>query len=146
MRGNQESYQINFNFNFSSLSCLVSSLCYSLRPESNGLDPPHAKIASDVMSCIFLVSPSAPLTMPVGMASGPPEKNRWRTQPESEPEPEGSRKAPKFVIWCHNFDIIFLLPPPPVCSSSDRTVGNIRPAPPTNQESFLSRRTTLGAA
>ena len=34
---------------------LETCLCYNLRPNGiNGLDPPHAKIASDVMSCIFL--------------------------------------------------------------------------------------------
>jgi hypothetical protein len=38
------------------VALLDTCLCYSLRPEKNGLDPPHAKIASDVMSCIFLVS------------------------------------------------------------------------------------------
>eukprot|EP00095_Tigriopus_kingsejongensis_P003875 maker-scaffold387_size188669-snap-gene-0.22 protein:Tk03875 transcript:maker-scaffold387_size188669-snap-gene-0.22-mRNA-1 annotation:"protein melted" len=33
---------------------LESCLSYNLRPSAHGLDPPHAKIASDLMSCIFL--------------------------------------------------------------------------------------------
>ena len=35
---------------------LETCLNYNLRPVNGGPDPPHAKIASDVMSCIFLVS------------------------------------------------------------------------------------------
>ena len=38
------------------VALLETCLSYNLRPGANGLDPPHAKIASDVMSCIFLVS------------------------------------------------------------------------------------------
>jgi len=38
------------------VSLLVTCLGYNLRPLSGGPDPPHAKLASDVMSCIFLVS------------------------------------------------------------------------------------------
>ena len=34
---------------------LETCLNYNLRPVNAGPDPPHAKIASDVMSCIFLV-------------------------------------------------------------------------------------------
>ncbi len=41
------------------VALLETCLCYSLRPEVNGLDPPHAKIASDVMSCLFLVYDSS---------------------------------------------------------------------------------------
>ncbi len=33
---------------------LETCLNYNLRPVTNGPDPPHAKIASDVMSCLFL--------------------------------------------------------------------------------------------
>ena len=39
--------------------CLVrlleTCLGYNLRPVNGGTDPPHAKFASDVMPCIFLV-------------------------------------------------------------------------------------------
>lgn len=35
---------------------LETCLNYNLRQTSNGLEPPHAKIASDVMACIFMVS------------------------------------------------------------------------------------------
>ena len=38
------------------VNLLETCLTYNLRPISGGPDPPHAKIASDVMSCIFLVS------------------------------------------------------------------------------------------
>ena len=38
------------------VNLLETCLTYNLRPVSGGPDPPHAKIASDVMSCIFLVS------------------------------------------------------------------------------------------
>lgn len=34
---------------------LETCLNYNLRPVNNGPDPPHAKIASDVMSCLFMV-------------------------------------------------------------------------------------------
>lgn len=34
---------------------LESCLNYDLRPSSRDEDPPHAKIASDIVSCIFLV-------------------------------------------------------------------------------------------
>jgi len=37
---------------------LETCLNYNLRPVNGGPDPPHAKIASDVMSCIFLVRSS----------------------------------------------------------------------------------------
>ena len=37
------------------VNLLETCLTYNLRPVSGGPDPPHAKIASDVMSCIFLV-------------------------------------------------------------------------------------------
>ena len=37
------------------VSLLESCLCHSLAPSSKGEDPPHTKIASDVLSCIFLV-------------------------------------------------------------------------------------------
>ena len=36
---------------------LETCLNYNLRPVNLGPDPPHAKIASDVMSCLFMVSP-----------------------------------------------------------------------------------------
>ena len=39
------------------VAVLETCLAHSLRPSAHGLDPPHAKIASDVMSCIFLVIP-----------------------------------------------------------------------------------------
>ena len=35
---------------------LETCLNYNLRPVNLGPDPPHAKIASDVMSCLFMVS------------------------------------------------------------------------------------------
>jgi hypothetical protein len=38
------------------VALLESCLCHSLAPSSKGEDPPHTKIASDVLSCIFLVS------------------------------------------------------------------------------------------
>ena len=38
---------------------LETCLNYNLRPVNLGPDPPHAKIASDVMSCLFMVSASA---------------------------------------------------------------------------------------
>ena len=34
---------------------LETCLNYNLRPVNSGPDPPHAKIASDVMSCLFMV-------------------------------------------------------------------------------------------
>lgn len=34
---------------------LESSLSYNLKPSNRDEDPPHAKIAADVISCIFLV-------------------------------------------------------------------------------------------
>lgn len=34
---------------------LETCLTFDLRPSNDGRDPPHAKVASDVMSCIFLV-------------------------------------------------------------------------------------------
>ena len=40
---------------------LETCLSYNLRPVNGGPDPPHAKIASDVMSCIFLVRSSLSL-------------------------------------------------------------------------------------
>jgi|LakMenEpi03Aug12_release.lakeMendotaPanAssembly.Ray.scaffolds.fasta_scaffold1073904_2 hypothetical protein len=40
------------------VALLESCLCHSLAPSSKGEDPPHTKIASDVLSCIFLVSSS----------------------------------------------------------------------------------------
>jgi oligoribonuclease (3'-5' exoribonuclease) len=36
------------------VALLETCLNYNLRPVNGGPDPPHAKIASDVMSCIFL--------------------------------------------------------------------------------------------
>ncbi|XP_059086057.1 ventricular zone-expressed PH domain-containing protein 1-like [Tigriopus californicus] len=38
----------------SMVQLLELCLSYNLRPSAHGLDPPHAKIASDLMSCIFL--------------------------------------------------------------------------------------------
>jgi len=37
------------------VTLLESCLCHSLAPSVKDEDPPHAKIASDVLSCIFLV-------------------------------------------------------------------------------------------
>ena len=37
------------------VALLESCLCHSLAPSVKGEDPPHTKIASDVLSCIFLV-------------------------------------------------------------------------------------------
>lgn len=34
---------------------LESCLNHNLKPSSKGEDPPHAKISSDIISCIFLV-------------------------------------------------------------------------------------------
>lgn len=38
------------------MALLQTCLNHNLRPSSRDSDPPHAKIASDVVSCIFLVS------------------------------------------------------------------------------------------
>lgn len=38
------------------VSLLNSCLLHDLKPTSKDQDPPHAKIASEVVSCIFLVS------------------------------------------------------------------------------------------
>lgn len=38
------------------VALLESCLNHDLKPSSKDEDPPHAKIASDVVSCIFLVS------------------------------------------------------------------------------------------
>ena len=50
---------------------LETCLNYNLRPVNNGPDPPHAKIASDVMSCLFMVNKKSglfaylPICMPI---------------------------------------------------------------------------------
>ena len=41
------------------VALLESCLRHDLKPTAKDEDPPHAKIASDVMSCIFPVSPYA---------------------------------------------------------------------------------------
>ncbi len=38
------------------VALLDSCLLHDLKPSNKDEDPPHAKIASDVVSCIFLVS------------------------------------------------------------------------------------------
>jgi len=38
------------------VSLLESCLNHNLRPSHKDEDPPHAKISSDIISCIFLVS------------------------------------------------------------------------------------------
>lgn len=45
------------------VSLLESCLAHCLAPSSKDEDPPHAKISSDVLSCIFLVSCSVPPTV-----------------------------------------------------------------------------------
>ena len=64
-------YKTSFIFNHRTIeqhaACLVSLLetClgYNLRPPLNGgHEPPHAKFASDVMSCIFRVTFYAPFS------------------------------------------------------------------------------------
>lgn len=37
------------------VSLLESCLNHNLKPSATGEDPPHAKISSDIISCIFLV-------------------------------------------------------------------------------------------
>ncbi len=37
------------------VTLLESCLNHNLKPSSKGEDPPHAKISSDIISCIFLV-------------------------------------------------------------------------------------------
>jgi hypothetical protein len=39
------------------VSLLESCLNHNLKPSHKDEDPPHAKISSDIISCIFLVSP-----------------------------------------------------------------------------------------
>lgn len=38
------------------VSLLESCLNHNLKPSAKDEDPPHAKISSDIISCIFLVS------------------------------------------------------------------------------------------
>ena len=38
------------------VTLLESCLNHNLKPSAKGEDPPHAKISSDIISCIFLVS------------------------------------------------------------------------------------------
>lgn len=37
------------------VTLLESCLNHNLKPSAKGEDPPHAKISSDIISCIFLV-------------------------------------------------------------------------------------------